>query len=181
MKHIYYLLTCFIVLSYGCRRDGSDNTSQVHKRLHGKYKVISAVTNTVVDVNMDGTAGNDLLAEMEYVTYCDLVVRIVDKNHFYFEQFWSEQFLTYGNAPPVINFACQGALRTFTLGGDNVTLQLQRDDIIPPDPNLWTFPDAVTIEGNDLIKVVLTKKLYTASGWQTVTITALYQRYTTLT
>jgi hypothetical protein len=181
MKHIYYFLICCIALTSGCRRE-SDNTGQVHKQLHGKYKAISSVTSAGVDVNMDGAASTDLLSEMDELAHCELEIRIVNKNHFLFNQFWPEQFIRPGNPPaPIVDYACQGVGRRFSIAGDNVTLQLKPDQTTPPDPNLWVFPTSVTIEGKDLIKIVFTKKLFTASGWESVTIITLYERYTMIT
>lgn len=182
MKRICYFLICFIVLTCSCRRDGSDNYSRVRKQLHGKYTVISAVTDVGVDVNMDGAASNDLLSEMDDLLLCDLEIRIVAINNFLFNQFWPEQYIRPGSPPaPIVDYACQGVGRRFSIASDNVTLQLQPDVTAPPDPNLWVFPSAVTIEGKNLIKVVVTKKLFTASGWQSVTIITLYERYTMIT
>jgi hypothetical protein len=181
MQRIYYLIFFVLFLNNGCRRDGANYNKQVHDRLHGKYKVVSSTTSQAVDVDMDGTANIDLLSEMDYLNNCEFAILIAEKREFLFSLLWPEQYLNPGVNPPMVNFACQGRGRFFTIAADNTTLVLKPDDIPSPDPDRWNFPSSVTITGKDRIQVVLNKKLFTSAGWQSVTITTVYERYTMVT
>jgi hypothetical protein len=177
MKGIFYFLLLIIILTSSCRRDNqAEYTKRLHEQLHGKYKAVNSVTSAVIDINGDGASSNYLLSEMDELRNCELVLLIVNKKEFLFYLMWPEQYLSPGTN--VVNFACQGTARLFSIAADNVTLELVPDNPPLPDPDRHNFPDAVSIDGPNRVKVVLTKKLYTTNGWQTVTITTIYERYT---
>lgn len=181
MRSIFYLLIYISTIIISCRRDNAAaDTQKVRDRLNGKYKAVSAVSDEPMDVNVDGTASMDILEEMEDLKECELDIRIVEKDKFLFSQLWPEQYVS-PNPPPVINYACQGVGRWFSIAADNTTLLLKPDDLPPIDPYHKTFPQSVRITGTDSIEVILNKTLYTANGTQTVNITTLYVRYTKIT
>ena len=173
MNRIIYLLIC-TVLTSSCSHHASapDETQQIYERLHGKYKAVSAVGSEAADVNLDGTATKDMLSELPELASCDLEIRIVAKNNFLLAQFWPEQFVGYGVEPTgydpslVVNYARQAMTHTFSLDVSGNSLQVNGGDAV------------VTIEGKDTIKVVISKKLYTSTGWKTISITGVYHRYT---
>ena len=185
MKHVLFFLFC-IVVAVSCSRHDSapDQTKQAYDQLHGKYKVVSSVSNEAADANLDGTATSNMLSELSELADCDLEVRIVGKDNFLLVQFWPQQFVGYGPAPAdydpsvVVNYARQAVARKFSLNATQHTIQVNADPDPKPDMLLFPFPASVTIEGDDTIQVVISKKLYTSAGWKIVDITTLYHRYT---
>lgn len=188
MHRMIYSLLCFFIILSGCSRDTTpDETAQVYERLHGKYKAVNAISSDAVDVNLDGTASINILSEIPDLANADLEIRIVSKDQFLLYQSWPEQYIGSGAEPAgydpslAVNYARQGATRSFSWDASSVNLQLDPDTAPLPDPDRFTFPTTVTIEGTDRIKIVFSKKLYTSAGWKTVTITTLYERYTMTT
>ena len=191
MKHILYLFICVTAIFTGCsRKDATtDNTKQIHDQLHGKYKAISSISKDAVDINLDGTASTDLLTELPDLTmaYSNLEIRIIDKDKFMLSESWPQQYLSYGANPDVYNpsvgvsYANQGVDRFFTLHENNKDIRVKPDANPAPDPIKFPFPSAVTIEGPDVIKIVIVRKFYTLQGSKTTTITTVYKRFTMVT
>ncbi|THU40791.1 hypothetical protein FAM09_01375 [Niastella caeni] len=189
MNRVIYFLICIIPLTISCsRKDAApDNTKQVYEWLHGKYKAISSFSSEAVDVNMDGVATDNILTEIPDLTHCRLEIRIVSQNNFLFAESWPEQFIGHGIEPPgydpslAVNYVRQGLVRTFSLDNTSNKILVNPDTTPLPDTRRFSFPLAVTVEGSDTIKVVISKKLYTSAGWKVVTITTVYERYTMIT
>jgi hypothetical protein len=182
MKSILHLLICIPVLLTSCSRKDSlaDTTRIIHDQLHGKYKAISSISNDAVDINLDGSASTDILAELPALTkaFSNLEILIQTKEKFLLCAYWPQQDLGYGVPPNVaVNYVNQGTVRLFTLKENNNEILVKPDEA-PLDPERFPFPSSVTIEGPDLIKIVLDRKLYTSKGWITTTITTVYQRFT---
>jgi hypothetical protein len=184
MYRIIYFLICSVTI-LSCSRDkDADNTKQVYERLHGKYTAVSSISNEAVDVNLDGPPSTDILSEIPYLANCDLEIRIVSKDKFYFMHSWPEQIVCCPepagyNPSSTVNYARQGVLRIFSLDEANNRLEIHADTYQVAER--FVFPSSVTIEGAEIIKIVFTKKLYTSAGWKTVTITTTYKRYTMVT
>src|SRR5690606_21749554 len=66
MKRYHYLIICLAIAiaSFGCTKPDEDPAELVGVRFQGQYKVIMAVADRQVDVNHDGNASNDILAEI---------------------------------------------------------------------------------------------------------------------
>jgi hypothetical protein len=183
--NLIYLLLFIITLTAGCRRDDSpDERKQLFERLHGKYKVISAVSSEAVDVNMDGIATNDIVTEIPELENCNLVI-IISKHNFLLDHSWPQQFFGQNIEPAdydpsvVVFYVKQGVDRTFLPNANQTSLLVNAD--ATSDPVRFPMPTSVTIEGPDTIKLVFTKRLYTSKGWKTTSITTVYKRYTMTT
>ena len=182
------LVSSLLIITTSCNRNASvpDETKQVYERLHGKYEAISSFSSEAVDVNLDGTATNDMLSEIPDLANCNLEIHITEGN-FLLLQFWPEQYIGHDIEPAgydsslAVNYAKQGVTRTFSLNAANTNIQVNADTTPKPDPVRFPFPAAVTIEGKDTVKIVFSKKLYTSTGWKTVSITTTYKRYTMTT
>jgi len=172
----------------GCSRKdtATDNTTQIHDQLHGKYKAISSVSNDAVDINLDGAASTDILTELPdlAMAYSNLEIRIIDKNKFLLSESWPQQYLSYGANPDIyspsvaVGYATQGIDRFFTLKENSQEILVKPDTGSIPDLIKFPFPSSVTIEGPGLIKIVLVRKFYTSKGSVTTTITTVYKRFT---
>jgi hypothetical protein len=188
MLRIIFFLLCGITLMGSCKRDdGPDQATLNRERLQGKYRIVSSISSEAVDINLDGTAGNNMLSEITDLEGTDLVILIRDK--FFLMHNWSEQYFGYG-APPagydssfLVHYVRQALSRTFSVDAGGKTIHVHKDTEPTPDPLglRFTFPEAVSIEGENTITIVFTKKLYTSAGWKTTTITTIYERYTKLT
>ncbi len=186
MHRTIYSLLCSSIILTSCIRDSApDETRQVYERLHGKYKAVSSISSEAVDVNLDGTASINILAEIPDLEHCNLEIRILSEGLLC--QFWPQQFVGHGTEPAgydpslTVHYANQGITRTFPIDANSSVLQLQSDTQPLPDLNRFPFPTAVTVESTNMIKIVFSKRLYTSAGWKTVTVTTLYERYTMIT
>jgi hypothetical protein len=179
-----------------------DDTELLHQRFHGKYKIISSISNEAVDVNLDGTKSSNLLEEIADLNFQDrkqfaIEIRIYgpSKEHLQsgllFTQAWPEQYLqtsqgswnggellSYDPAYSV-SYVMQGTVRTFTFSDD------LRQIIVNPnenDPSLrWVRPESVHVQADGRLQVVNKRRLYTREGVKAVTITTLYERFTMTT
>ena len=172
MNRIYFLFCAGLIASCDHHVSAPDETKQVYEQLHGKYKAVSSVSSEAVDVNLDGTATNNILSEIPELEQCDLEIRIVDKNNYLLAQFWPAQFFGYGPEPAgydpslVVKYAMQGETHAFSLRRTDDHIEVNGGNVV------------VTIEGEDTVKVVIMKRLYTSAGWKTTFITTVYSRYT---
>jgi len=188
MKYILHFSICITIVLTSCsRKDAApDNTQHIHDQLHGKYKAISSTSKDAVDIDLDGAASTDIISELPALTeaICNLEIRIYSKDKFLLTESWPQQYLTYGANPDVydpsvaVNYANQGTVRLFTLKENSNEIIVTPDGDYIPDLLRFPFPTAVTIEGPDLIKIVLNRKFYTTKGSITTTVTTVYKRFT---
>ncbi|MCC9136461.1 hypothetical protein ACFSKU_06380 [Pontibacter silvestris] len=135
---------------------------------------------------MDGRASTNLLEEIEELPNAELDLRIYGRtnkhseNSFLFTQFWPEQYISEGDIL-FVDYALQAVGRYFKFDQTVNTLLITPNEDTTVSLDRFPLPQAVTIEDNDQIEVIISKLLYTSDGWKTVTITTLYKRYTTNT
>lgn len=179
----------------------NENVSALFQQFHGKYKVISSVTSEPVDVNLDGISSVNLLQEMDELslqggTQYHTELKIYGpspssaKPSFTFIQWWPEQFIRTGvgkvwdggellsyNPDYVVKYDFQSAYRSFSLSNDLKKITVNPD--APNDAYRWVRPESVTVEDNERLRVTNKRRLYTRLGVKEVTITTVYQRFTT--
>ena len=179
-----------------------EDVPTLYDKFHGKYNVISSVSNEAIDVNLDGKASTDMTKEIpqlapEYGQQLELRIygrnKNSTKNTFLFNQSWPEQHIwiytinkVWEGEPIeyqpnlIVNYNKQGVIRTFSFSPDLGQLKVQ------PSPNenafRWVFPQSVTVDKNTgTIQVVNKRRLYTRTGVKEVVITTVYERYTMIT
>lgn len=180
----------------------NEDIAALHDRFHGKYSIVSSVSDEAIDVNMDGKASTNMLAEITQLApdyRCELVLHItgntqVDgKPGFTMMQAWPEQYIWLqtkrGNwewepldydPKQTVNYAQQGASRLVSFAPDLTVINV--DDDAHGDASVrWKKPVSVKVVGKHTIEVVNRKTLYTSEGTKTVLITTRYERYTMTT
>jgi hypothetical protein len=183
-------LATFIIVIFGvlaCSKTtlhANEDLAALQERFHGKYKVVTSTSDEAIDVNLDGVVSTDIKGEIPELVNSNLEIRIYQKEHPLFIQFWPEQYFsdnirpdTY-NSRLVINYANQSVGRLFKFDSDIKEVNMNPDKIPLPDSIHFPFPKSVTIETNDRIKVISPKQLFTRSGWKKVEITTIYERFT---
>ncbi|MBO0947974.1 hypothetical protein [Fibrella forsythiae] len=177
----------------------SENVTALQQQFQGKYKVISSVSSEPVDIDLDGTASADLLHEMTELAqqsgtryFVELTLHApspaTPKPNFLFVQWWPEQFIRIGagkvwdggelinyNPELVVKYDFQGTYRNFTLSSDLRQLAVLPD--ATDNPYRWVRPELVTVDGNERLRVITKRRLYTRSGVKEVSITTVYERF----
>jgi len=200
----------FILLAVlGCKRS-SDPAEEIQtkesakiellqQKFHGKYRIISALSDTPVDVNMDGSASTDLLTEIPILDYrqnyqFNLELRIyanspLSPNPTYLlSQSWPEQYIWLGDkewdgGKPLsydpaysVSLVNQGTGRLFNFSDD------LKQIIVHPgeneNPNRWVIPKSIVIDERQRLHVVNVRNFYTSEGVKQATVTTVYERFT---
>ncbi|MEZ0483858.1 hypothetical protein [Fibrella aquatica] len=183
---------------FGCNSEPAPDPA-LYDRFHGKYQVVSSISNEAIDVNLDGKTSVDLLQEIPTLIDSDLLILVSNDSgtrllsDFLIVQAWPEQYFwpdgrnQAWNGEPVaydhrmtINYAIQGSTRTFSFSPDYMTI------IVNPSTNddqsvHWKRPESVMVEGTNTIRVINKRIIYTSSGTKEVLITTNYKRYTKTT
>ncbi|CCH00026.1 hypothetical protein FAES_2017 [Fibrella aestuarina BUZ 2] len=178
----------------------NDDIDALHERFHGKYSIVSSVSNEAIDVNMDGYASTNLLDEIKELApeyCCELILHVRGKGQWNTQpvrlmvEAWPEQYIWSGNdqwnweplaydPKLTVNYARQGASRSISFAPDLKSI------IVADEPNAdasvrWKKPVSVRIVGQHTIELVSRKTIYTRAGTKTVLITTRYERYTMTT
>jgi len=204
------LLLCPILLSVilGCKKDNpvldpeiveAQKVAALQNQFHGKYGIVSSVSNEAVDVNMDGVTSTDLLKEIDVLPseknhHFDVEVRIYGPNRlsagpaYIFSQSWPEQYIRLENEewtggpglnydPSLrIDFLRQGTARQFHFSKDLKSLNVLASD--NENPYRWVKPESVTVDPSGRLVIVNKRFLYTKNGVKQVSITSVYERFT---
>lgn len=181
----------------------NEDASVLSPLFHGKYRVISSVSSEPLDVNLDGTVSTDLIREIPELevdarTRYNVEIRIYGpsssspKPSFSFMQWWPEQFIRTGvgkvwdggelidyNPAYIVKHDFQGSFRGLTFSTDLKKLTVKPNE--NENPFRWVRPQSVTVENNGRLRVVNQRRLYTREGVREVTITTVYERFTTTT
>ena len=204
------LLLCPILLSVmsGCKKGDpvldpetieAQKVAKLQNQFHGKYGIISSVSNEAVDINMDGVISTDLFQEIDILPseknyHFDVEVRIIGPNPFsaeplyIFIQAWPEQYIRLENEEwtggPGLNydpslrmdFLQQGTARQFHFSKDLKSLNVLASD--NENPYRWVKPESVTVDPSGRLVIVNKRFLYTKNGVKQVSITSVYERFT---
>ncbi|SDE88055.1 hypothetical protein SAMN04487996_107270 [Dyadobacter soli] len=205
----YFIFGALLLLGIsGCKKDDGPSVdpqieearklAALQDQFHGKYRLISAVADQNVDINMDGFASNNLLTEipeLQLENHPNIVeLRIYGPNHiianagFLLSQGWPEQYIWNNNkewdgGPDFeykdglsVSYANQGTVRQFTFTEDLKEITVQRNT--NENPFRWVAPESVKINNAGLLHFVNKRYLYTKEGVKQVTIQSVYQRFT---
>lgn len=182
------LITITIILLMSCSKD--ENLGQIKEKFHGKYEMISSVSSVPVDLNMDGISSNKLLNENPEYLKAGIMLLITEGNGYLFEEKWPVEYIETGTNDPIdstsyhsnylINYAMYMNASLFQFDDNYKSIQLhgiRHED----STNKLISVESVTVEENEIIKVVTVRKLYTINGWATTKIESRYKRYTIIT
>ena len=193
----------FVLLSFalsGCKDNQElvledKRTENLYDQFHGKYRLISSHTSSPIDVDQDGSSSDNLMDEIPEMTNSWLEIRVIpdSKSKDYdalFCLFWPEQEirLDLKTQDPVgyepnasVAYLLQSTPRYSSIKESEGTISVTREKSDNATARRWSIPEEVVIEGPDQLKVVTEKLLYTKLGWQTVIVTAVYERFVKIT
>lgn len=209
MKTLHFLFYPILLLTIsGCKKDNNEpdiraeeaqKVAVLQDRFHGKYGIVSSVSNEAVDINMDGVSSTNLFEEIDILPFemnyhFDVEVRIYDPNpisskpSYLFSQAWPEQYISLDNGewtggpnlnydPALqIHFLRQGTARQFTFSDDTKLFNVLSTE--NENPYRWVKPESVEVGATGRLTVVNKRYLYTKSGVKQVLITSVYERFT---
>ncbi|REA63994.1 hypothetical protein DSL64_00005 [Dyadobacter luteus] len=209
MKNLL-ISTLVLIQMLGCKsneqipQQETRNIDALYQQFHGKYRIVSAVSNEEVDVNLDGKASTDLLTEIEELTIGSLTnpyseIRIYKPSQlnpeasFLFTQAWPQQFVRMGNGKvwdglemiaynPNYSFAydMKVVVRKFDFSEDLKQLTVVPDNSEAPI-FLQSSPKSVSVLDDGKIVVTADRKIYTSEGVKQITVTTTYERFTMTT
>lgn len=172
--------------------------AKLQDQFHGKYRIISAIADQEVDINMDGFTSTNLLTEIpefrfdNHPNIVELRIygpsRIIANSSFLLSQGWPEQYIWANNkewdgGPDLdyseslsVSYANQGTVRSFEFSDDlkEITVQPGQNE----NPFRWVAPQSVKIDNVGNLHFVNKRYLYTKGGVKQVTIRSVYQRFT---
>ena len=166
----------------------NEDTAALHDQFHGKYRLVSAMAETAVDLNRDGQASKYLLKEIPDLSLsAGQLVLLIQNNVKLFEQFWPQAYVTqdYQQSSPdslrLQGYADQIKPRYFSFDKSLTHLVVEPGSAAAADGGRFPTPEEVTLEGNEQIRVVVNRLLFTRQGWRLVQVTTWYKRYTITT
>lgn len=192
----------------GCKKENpvldpgiieAQKIAALQNQFHGKYGIVSSVSNEAVDVNMDGVTSTDLFQEIDILPseknyHFDVEVRINGLNPFsagpayIFSQSWPEQYIRLENGewtggpglnydPSLrIDFLRQGTSRQFHFSEDLKFLNVLSGE--KENSYRWVKPESVAVDPVGRLVIVNKRYLYTKNGVKKVSITSVYERFT---
>lgn len=171
MTYSLFILT--ICISCKKKEIVIDKNYLLYDLYDGNYNLIEAYSANSVDINMDGISSTNLVLEIPNLKLSDFDV-IIGKSAMRFRLHWPEQIRHVYDMPsqPEFNYAIQGDWIYFNFNDDNTSI---KPDIKRQVPTSDRLPDEIKIL-NGLVKIKLTRKLYTQTGLQDVVINATYKK-----
>ncbi|TVT42677.1 hypothetical protein FNT36_00875 [Hymenobacter setariae] len=146
------------------------------------------MAETAVDLNRDGQASKDLLKEIPDLSLsAGQLILLIQNNVKLFEQFWPQAYVTqdYRQSSPdsllLQGYADQIMPRYFSFDKSITRLVVEPGPAAAADGGRFPAPEEVKLEGNEQIRVVVNRLLFTRQGWRLVRVTTWYKRYTIIT
>jgi hypothetical protein len=185
------ILTICTIFLGGCSKEKPrDGEVSLKEKFHGKYEIISSISDVSVDINMDGVSSNNLLIENFEVSGSKLELRILNSNEHLFSESWPVEYIviprgeifdsTRYHPTYRIYYALHGYDRMFRFSDDQKFIQLVQS-VVEDTTNTLIQVESLTVEEDKTIKVAEKRKLYTSNGWIKTRIVSTYRRYTKIT
>lgn len=203
----FFLPALLLIQIFGCKTQdtpavpASQVVDALHQQFHGQYRIVSAVSNEALDVNLDGQASTNLLTEIDELTTGTLTspyaqIRIHKPSQanpeptFTFIQNWPAQFLRLGggkvwdgvemlpfNSAYSFAYDMKVVIRKLTFSDDLRELTAIADE---SEETVYrqSLPKSITVLDSGEIVVVATRRIYTSQGVKEVTVTTTYERFT---
>ena len=167
----------------------SEDTSALHDRFHGQYKIISATTEKAVDLNRDGQASTDLLTEIPLLgaNQSRLNILIRENNLKWFEDHWPQPIIARNwnyNSPDSVmltGYLYNPLPRDFTFDKPVANLLVEPGPVDKADGGRTPAPENVAIENDGQLRVTTLRLLYIGRSWQPIRIITVYKRFTSTT
>jgi hypothetical protein len=182
------LLIFISIILFSCNKDeSSESIEQLKAKFHGKYEMISSISSVPVDMNMDGISSTNLLNENREILYAGLELRVLDAGSNLFEEKWPTEYIslpkgeifdsTSYHPSYTINYAnyINSAICQFDENYKSIKLL---SEFYQNSTNKLIVIESITLEENEIIKVISIRKLYTMNGWTKTRIVSQYKRFT---
>ncbi|ALI98579.1 hypothetical protein DC20_05840 [Rufibacter tibetensis] len=175
-----------------CDEVAPDGVTALQEQFHGKYAPIRSTSSLALDVDRDGNASTDMLAEIGDLSNSWVEVRVYSTGSnsapasLTFIHQWPKQELTPAeptNDNPLSRlwYATKVVYWSFSFDSSRTRLLLEPQPADQSNPELYTPAESVLVKGDGQIEVTLSKRLYTTEGWKTARIVTLYGRFTKTT
>ena len=197
------LITVCTFFFISCNKDDSIQNLELLKleelkeKYHGKYELISSVSEKAVDLNNDGITSNDLVSENSMILFSTIEMLIPDENdlfleynEFCFVEFWATENSSRIKTKEVISTTIPPIHNALYDIYSTISFGRFEDDLKPCKlsqgsqekwKNTLIESQSLEIGKNETIKVTTIRKLYTMEGWITTKIESKYKRYTIIT
>jgi hypothetical protein len=191
MKRLLYVLATAATVS-GCQQntvEPSEDTATLHDRFHGQYKLVSSTADQAIDLNRDGQASTDVTKEIPDLSLNQtrLILLVRESGLKWFEEWWPQPIIArnwnYSSPDSVMlnGYLSNPVPRDFTADKALTSLLVEQGPADKANGGRTAAPESVTVLGNDQLKVVTLLLLYIGRSWQSVRITTIYQRFTSIT
>lgn len=191
MKRLLYVLATAATVS-GCQQntvEPSEDTATLHDRFHGQYKLVSSTADQAIDLNRDGQASTDVTKEIPDLSLNQtrLILLVRESGLKWFEEWWPQPIIArnwnYSSPDSVMlnGYLSNPVPRDFTVDKALTSLLVEQGPADKANGGRTAAPESVTVLGNDQLKVVTLRLLYIGRSWQSVRITTIYQRFTSIT
>lgn len=193
MKRSLQFLTVFSLIISCAESVNSNNNTLLKERFHGKYEVLSAISEVAVDLNMDGITSNNLFNENDEVNNAKIEIRLENENKLFIER-WPIEWLGVGSgeidsskydSSISYSYAHYSITSEFEFANSDQQISLIDTELIYDNygrvDRRFAFPESIIIDNDDIIIVITNRYLYTSSGYLQSRITARYKRFTSET
>jgi hypothetical protein len=175
-----------------------NNRPLLKERFNGKYELISSNSKQAVDLNNDGIESTNLLDENSVILFSEITIRIpyedelfLKENEFVFSELWpmenehrlkEKKILTvYKKRVYSVNYDLYGNVQIGKFNEDLTSAEKFRLDINDDGKNTLVQLKSLNLLEDEIIRVIVVRKLFTKNGWVTTEIESLYKRYSTVT
>lgn len=189
MKKELLIALCVLIFASCSKDDAVEDSESLKAQFQGKYELISAESEIPVDMNMDGVNSTDLFKENTQLSEAAIMIKILDPEYEYhlFEEKWpmvssqvsrdeafdpNKEYTAYA-----LGYDTYFNLGLFVFNADHTEIHLLEDPEKNSVNTLLSF-ESVMVQGNEQIKVITLRNLYTKKGWIRTKIVSKYRRYT---
>ncbi len=182
------LLIFISIILFSCSKNESNESIELLKaKFHGKYEMISSISSEPVDLNMDGISSTNLLSENKEILDAGLELLVIDVRKNLFEEKWPVEYIflpkgekfdsTSYHPSYTINYAnyINSAMCQFDENYKSIKLI---SDFYQNSTNKLIGIESISLEENEIIKVISIRNLYTINGWTKTRIVSKYKRFT---
>jgi len=159
----------------------SEDLEALREQFQGKYRLLSATSDCAIDLNSDGQASLNIMAEVPALIKSDVEVRIgrfATKETYvgFIDQAWQTQYFTavrgYPDSLVVGGFVNALTHRSFTFNADRTQLLPEQLPAVANDQ--YPAPASITVVSPEELLMVTNRVVFVQKSWQPVRITARY-------
>jgi hypothetical protein len=190
MEKSILLSLCFL-LFFSCKKEEpEDPFSALYDKFNGQYAHMFSISERAVDLNMDGSASNDLVSENREIANSTIVIRVYTSNVHLFVLGWPVENIfaprgvvldtTRFDPSYHIVYSRRGNDVYFKFSDDFKSTTFSNKDNVDPLNTLIYF-ESIAFEESESIRVISYRKLFTMNGWVRTRIVSLFKRFTKIT